>query len=249
MATSSTRKMDPTQTPLSGQPQSIVDDFMYGSNVASSHVQVRLGFLRKVYSILTVQLIITTLTGALFMFVQPIKSFVQESVVMIMFAFVLSMVTVIALLFKRHEYPTNMILLAVFTFVEAYTIGTVVTFYDQLVVLEAFVLTVSVAVCLTAYTLQSKRDFSTWGAGLFSAIWILIMAGFLRFFFQSDGLELVIAIAGALVFCGFIIYDTHVLMHKLSPEEYIVATINLYLDLINLFMYILRILSELNKKN
>ncbi len=47
---------------------SIVDDFMYGSNVASSHVSIRLGFLRKVYGILSTQLAFTTLVGAAIMY-------------------------------------------------------------------------------------------------------------------------------------------------------------------------------------
>ena len=49
-------------------------------------------------------------------------------------------------------------------------------------------------------------------------------------------------IGGALIFCGFIIFDTHMIMHKLSTEEYIMASIDLYLDFINLFLFILRIL-------
>ena len=53
-----------------------------------------------------------------------------------------------------------------------------------------------------------------------------------------------IAIGGAILFCLFIVFDTHMLMHKLSPEEYIVATINLYLDIINLFLHILRALGD-----
>ena len=48
---------------------------------------------------------------------------------------------------------------------EAYSVGTIVTFYDKGVVLQAFVLTLAVTVSLTAYTMQSKRDFSAWGAG------------------------------------------------------------------------------------
>ena len=40
-----------------------------------------------------------------------------------------------------------------------------VTFYDQALVLEAFVLTVAATVALTMYTMQSKRDYSSWGAG------------------------------------------------------------------------------------
>lgn len=70
----------------------------------------------------------------------------------------------------------------------------------------------------------------------------------LQLFFYSETIELVFAAAGALLFCGFIIYDTHLLMHKLSPEEYILAAINLYLDIINLFLHLLRLLEAFNKK-
>lgn len=69
-----------------------------------------------------------------------------------------------------------------------------------------------------------------------------------QLFFYSEVVELVFAAAGALLFCGFIIYDTHLLMHKLSPEEYILAAINLYLDIINLFLHLLRLLEAFNKK-
>lgn len=61
-------------------------------------------------------------------------------------------------------------------------------------------------------------------------------------------MELVFAAGGALLFCGFIVYDTHLVMHKLSPEEYILASINLYLDIINLFLHLLRLLEAFNKK-
>lgn len=69
----------------------------------------------------------------------------------------------------------------------------------------------------------------------------------MQVFFWNETLEFVLCIAGALVFCGFIIFDTHMIMHKLSPEEYILAAINLYLDFINLFLYILRILQAARK--
>lgn len=47
-----------------------------------------------------------------------------------------------------------------------------------------------------------------------------------------------------MLFSLFIIYDTHMLMRRLSAEEYIFAAINLYLDILNLFLHILRILSR-----
>lgn len=56
------------------------------------------------------------------------------------------------------------------------------------------------------------------------------------------------ASAGALLFSLFIIYDTHMLMVRLSPEEYILAAINIYLDVLNLFLETLRILGKMNNK-
>ena len=65
-----------------------------------------------------------------------------------------------------------------------------------------------------------------------------------QLFFPTEMIDKAISIGGALLFSLFIIFDTHMLMHKLSPEEYIVATINLYLDIINLFLHLLKLLGE-----
>ena len=53
-------------------------------------------------------------------------------------------------------------------------------------------------------------------------------------------------VAGALIFSLYIIYDTQMMMggkheYALDPEEYIFASLNIYLDVINLFLYILMI--------
>ncbi|GAA6103243.1 protein lifeguard 4 [Tachysurus ichikawai] len=219
---------------------SIEDDFNYGTNVATASVHIRMDFLRKVYTILSVQIILTTALSALFMFCEPIKNFVHSSPSLVLLSAIGSLLLIIALAIYRHQHPVNLYLLLAF-------VSRSLTFYEYSVVLQAFVLTSAVFVGLTAYTLQSKRDFSKLGAGLFAGLWILIIAGFMRIFFHNDTVELVCAGAGALLFCGFIIYDTHVLMRKLSPEEHILASINLYLDIVNLFLHILRILDSMKK--
>lgn len=224
-----------------GGPSSIVDDFMYGSNVAQSHVYIRMGFLRKVYGILTAQILVTTTVAAITMFTPKIRFFVSENDWMMTLAFILSIGLLVALMVKRRETPLNYILLSAFTLVEAYSVGVIVTFYDQLAVLQAFFLTLCVTLGLTVYTLQSKRDFSSWGTGLFAVMWVLIFAGLMQMFIPSTQMELLTSIGGAILFSLFIIYDTHMLMHRHSPEEYVLATINLYLDVINLFIHLLRI--------
>lgn len=226
---------------------SIVNDFMYGSNVAQSHVYIRMGFLRKVYGILTAQLFLTTIISSAAMFTPLIRFYINENHWMVLVAFLLSIILLIALMVKRRETPTNYLLLTAFTAVEAYTVAVTVTFYDQLAVLQAFFLTLCVVISLTLYTFQSKYDVSSWGGGLFSILCVLSVAMILQMFTGSTQMELLLSVGGAILFSFFIIYDTHMIMHRLSPEEYILASIDLYLDIINLFLHILRILSQSRK--
>ncbi|KAG8005850.1 Protein lifeguard 4 [Nibea albiflora] len=206
---------------------SIEDDFNYGTNVATASIQIRMDFLRKVYTLLSLQIILTTATSALFMFSQTIKDFVHASPAVVLVSALGSLVLLLALAMYRHQHPINLYLLLIFIFLTAVLFSTV-TFYEYSIVLQALFLTCAVFAGLTAYTFQSKRDFSKMGAG--------------------NSTELVLAGAGALIFCGFIIYDTNMLMKQLSPEEHILASINLYLDIVNLFLHILRLLDSMKKQ-
>ncbi|NWI51836.1 LFG4 protein, partial [Calyptomena viridis] len=228
---------------------SVEDDFNYGSSVASASVHIRMAFLRKVYSILSIQVLLTTVTSAIFLYSTGVQAFVHERPALVLISGFASLAVVVALNLYRHQHPVNLYLLFGFcSLIDRLLFLFIVSFYDVSIILQAFILTTAVFLGLTAYTLQSKRDFSKFGAGLFACLWILIFSGFLRLFFYSETIELVFAAAGALLFCGFIIYDTHLLLHKLSPEEYILAAINLYLDIINLFLHLLRLLEAFNKK-
>lgn len=227
-----------------GGESSILDDFCYNNNVSKAHVTVRLGFLRKVYGILTVQLLATTFIAAFGMFTPAVKLYISQNHWMMTVAFVASLALLFALMIKRRQTPTNYYLLAAFTFVQAFTVAVVVSFYDQMAVLQAFLLTLAVTGGLTAYTFQTKRDFSTWGAGLYAFLVVLVVGGLLQFLLMSSHLEFVLSLGGAVLFSFFIIFDTHMLMHRVSPEEYILATIELYMDIINLFLHILRLIGE-----
>ena len=55
-------------------------------------------------------------------------------------------------------------------------------------------------------------------------------------------------ITGTIFLSGFIIFDTQMIMTRVSPEDYITTTIELYLDIINLFIEILKILEKINRK-
>ena len=223
---------------------SIVDDFMYGSNVAASHITIRLGFIRKVYGILAAQLAFTTLVGMVMMYSTGLRDFVKENNWLLMVNLLGTFVVLIALMVKRTEYPYNYYLLGLFTLFESFSIGFVVSMHDTWVVIQAFMLTTVTVLGLTAYTFQSKRDFRPMSAALSSLLMLLIFSTFFHIFFQSELTHTVLSVLGAFLFSCFIIFDTQMIMKHLSPEEYIVGVINLYLDIINLFLEILKILNS-----
>ena len=114
-------------------------------------------------------------------------------------------------------------------------------------VLIAVGITAGVTLALTVFALQTKIDFTVCGGILFAVLIVFIIAIFLFSFLPSSKWTMIgIGIAGALIFSCYLVYDTQLMMggkhaYSLSPEEYIFASLNIYLDIVNLFLYILLI--------
>ena len=94
---------------------------------------------------------------------------------------------------------------------------------------------------LTLFAMQSRVEWSFLGAGLYGSLYLLIVAGLLGLLLRSDLLMTLYALAGSLIFCIYIIYDTYLITRKLGYDDYIVAAIELYLDILNLFVHILQL--------
>jgi len=222
---------------------------MASTCVSQCPPHVKGGFIRKVYSILTIQLLVTAASSALFMFHTGVQQWVMTNPSMLYTALFLPFGFIMALHCYKNSHPTNVWLLAGFTLCESYTVGFVCALYYQtgagLIVLQALVLTAAVFVSLSTYVLVTKKDFSWLGGGLCAVLVVLIFWGFLNSFFPIPGAHMVFSLVGALLFAGYILYDTSQLIHNYGPDDYIVATISLYLDIINLFLYLLELLRYL----
>lgn len=83
---------------------------------------------------------------------------------------------------------------------------------------------------------------------LFAGLWILLVWGLLAWMF---GLQpgWIYSVGGSVLFCGYILYDTWRLSQTYGYEDYLLAAIDLYLDILNLFLYILRLVSETSNRN
>ncbi|KAJ3068152.1 Transmembrane BAX inhibitor motif-containing protein 4 [Podochytrium sp. JEL0797] len=188
---------------------------------------------------------LTTILSTVFMYNSDIRHVVQANSWAVIVSSLGGLATLVALMIYRHSSPTNKYLLAAFTLAESYTIGVICTFYESETVLQAVILTFSIFIALTIFTMQSKMSFEGMGPFLFGALSVLVVAGFLQIFIPfSNFLSLVIAYVTAVVFCGYIVFDTWQIFERLSEDEWVVASVELYLDVLNLFLAILRILGS-----
>lgn len=97
---------------------------------------------------------------------------------------------------------------------------------------------------LTAYAFISKKDFSFLGGLLFVGLVMLILGGLANmFFFKSSLASYAMAWVGLLLFSGYVLYDTSNIMRTHDRNEYVSAALGLFINFINMFLSILRILA------
>ena len=104
---------------------------------------------------------------------------------------------------------------------------------------------------MSIYANVTKKDLSGWGTFLFMGLIGIFIAGIVNIFMQSEMLSFVKACAGVIVFAGLAAYDTQKLknLHALngysaSASLPIIGALQLYLDFINLFLSILRLMGR-----
>ncbi|ODM90636.1 Protein lifeguard 1 [Orchesella cincta] len=220
-----------------------------------SDKSIRMAFIRKVYAILMVQLLVTFGFVALFVMNEDVKLWTRANPGIFYGALALNFGCIIALACcegVRRKAPGNFICLAIFTIAEGFMIGTFSSAFKAESVLLAVGVTAAVCLALTIFSFQTKWDFTAMGGVLFVALIVFMLFGILTIFLPKTTfptLHIVYACLGALLFSFYLVYDTQLMLggkHKcsISPEEYIFAALNLYLDIINIFIYILSILGS-----
>jgi len=225
------------------------DDFKYGVSVSESSPEIRNAFVRKVYSILFCQILATCIVGGGLSQSKQAVFWVQTHVWAFYVPLFGTLINLGLLYWKRHSHPLNFVLLSTFTLLEAFTLGITVAFFDNVIVMQALLITLGVFLGLTMFTFQSKYDFSGLGPWLFGGLIALLMTGIVGIFIPfSRTMDLIYAIGGCLLFSGYIVYDTYIINSRLSPDEFIMGAISLYLDFINLFISILRLLNNLQER-
>jgi len=221
--------------------------FSYAPATATTQVRTgaeRATLARRTYGLVFLSVLVT-MGGVAFAGSQP---GLMDAVIRHPF---LSFIAVIAPLLlaqaNARSFPRNVILTLLFTFVEGIFIAPFLYLMQQQApgaVGQAGILTFSAFGALSLYALTSRRDFSAWGSFLMVGLVVLIVASIINAFVASVGAYLWLSAIGVLIFSGLLVFDTwrFIRSGRFGQEDYVFAAVQIYLDLLNMFMFILMLL-------
>lgn len=133
--------------------------------------------------------------------------------------------------------------------------STIFVVYTQASIAQTFLVTAIAFAGLSIYGYTTKRDLSAIGTFLVMSVWGLIVASIVNMFIASSALNFAISAAGVVIFAGLTAWDTqkiksdYVAHARAGDEEWlgksaVLGALNLYLDFINMFMYLLRFMGN-----
>ena len=150
-----------------------------------------------------------------------------------------------------RNFPMNYIFLFLFTICSSYLVSYITLFYTIISLFLAFGITLIIILILTIYAFQTKYDFTDKGGYLLSVLIGIIVFGFFNIYIQSNLIDILISTVSSILFSCYIVYDTQLIVggnhqYKFEIDEYIFATLILYLDIINLFINLLKLIGKRN---
>ncbi|VFR02091.1 unnamed protein product [Cuscuta campestris] len=211
--------------------------------VAEEPPEHRWGFIRKVYIILSIQIFLTAGVAYAVVKIHPIQQFLTSTpagIVVQILIIITPFIVLIGLCAYSEKHPVNHILLTIFTLSFALLVGLACAHTKGEIVLEASILSGVVVTGLTLYTFWATKrglEFEFLGPFLFSATLVLIGFGLIQAFWPLGRLSrMIYSGLSAILYCGYIIYDTYKLIKRCSYDEYIWAVVSLYIDVVGLFL-------------
>jgi len=221
-----------------------------------AQVQVN-AFVRSVYNWMAVGL---ALTGAVAYYVANSQALVQlifGNQLLFFGLIIAELVLVFSLSARvnRMEASTATALFVLYAALNGATLSFIFLVYARASIASTFFICAATFVACSIFGWTTKRDLTSLGGFLFMGLIGIIIASVVNIFLKSTGMYMVISYIGVLVFVGLTAYDTQKLKHMAMTQPAgleagvmrkgaILGALSLYLDFINLFLMLLRILGN-----
>jgi modulator of FtsH protease len=226
-----------------------------GFSYAPAAARVRTGeeratLVRRTYGLVFVSIIVTML-GAAFAFTQ--QGLMDAVAAHPFITFICMFAPLIMAQRAARDFPKNVILTLIFTFIEGIWLAPFLLLAERNApgsVGSAALLTLVAFGGLTTYAFVSRRDFSAWGGFFMIGVLVLFVAMLVNMFMHSAAIALWTSAIGVLIFSGLLVFDTWRILRSgaFGQDDYVIAAVQIYLDLLNMFMFILTLLGGRNRR-
>lgn len=231
--------------------------FNYQS-VATSEEKAAVAFpalMRKVYVWMSMALVITGLTAWIVAHNASLLQLIygNSATIWILFAVEIGLVIALSAAIHKLSLPVATLMFIVYSVLNGAVLSSIFLVYTMSSIATVFFITAATFGAMSVFGYVTKKDLSSIGKFLMMALIGLIIATVVNLFMKNSGLDMIISYAGVLIFVGLTAWDTQKIkqmclqapdtgesMQKLA----LLGALSLYLDFINLFIYLLRILGN-----
>jgi modulator of FtsH protease len=222
-----------------------MNQFGYGIERSQESVLATNKVLKNTYMLLAMTLLFSAFTAAVSMVIG-----IGQGLALIL------MLVSFGLLFWVHkaaESSQGLVAIFAFTGCLGASLGPMLSYYVALangpgIVLQALGGTGLIFFALSGYALTTRKDFSFMRGFLFTGLIVAIVAMLLNIFLNIPVLSLVISAAVIMIMSGLILFDTSRIIHG-GETNYIRATVALYLNVYNIFIHLLHLISALSGRD
>ena len=213
------------------------------------------GVMRRVYGQMTLGLLLTALTSFLVLASETLKDLFLANKIVFLLLFAAELGLVIYLSARINKMSTTMsrVMFYLYSILNGITLSPIFYVYTSSSIAATFAITAAMFGAMTIFGYVTRQDLSKLGSFLFMALIGLIVCLVVNLFMQSTMFEMLISFAGVLIFVGLTAWDTQAIKRMCAEADSTavgkVATmgaLTLYLDFINLFIYLLRLFGNRN---
>lgn len=213
--------------------------------------------MRKVYLWMTLALMITGFTAAGVANSPNILALIYSSQV-VMWGIIIAefgLVIYISARLEKLSLSTATTLFALYSILNGVMLSSIFLLYSTAIISKVFFITAGTFGVTALYGYATKKDLSSLGNILFMALIGLVIATIVNVFMKSAMFDLILSYIGVIIFVGLTAWDSQKIKHMMMVQQdadesaqklALIGALSLYLDFINLFLYLLRIFGRSN---
>ena len=213
--------------------------------------------MSKVYLWMTLALVVTGMTAYYVASTPAILYAIVSNQIAFWGLFIgeLVLVFVLSSRIMSLSFVTASLMFVIYSIMNGVFFSFILLAYTEQSIATTFLITAGTFGAMSLFGFVTKRDLSTMGRILFMLLIGLIIATVVNIFMKAEGLTLILNYAGVVIFVGLTAYDTQSIKQMLqehgdkegAEKIALLGSLSLYLDFINLFIYLLRFFGESRK--